>query len=201
MLSFISFSNKAQVTDSAAFKPKAEVINFSTIIKGDLVKLEWITKSESNLKEFVVKRSVDNKNYYVVANLPAKNTQSVKSYTAIDKTASGGINFYRLYSVDIYGTFTELKNSKIDMVDKEKAITLTYDYVHSTINLISGEQINSMQVELTDILQRDYFVNFVRDSTHGLTLITNGALSPGVYYLKCLINKNRTVIKPLIVVY
>lgn len=178
---------------------EAEVISFSAKVSGDIVKLEWITSKENNIKEYLVKRSIDNVNYFVVANMSAKNTQAIKSYTSTDKSVSGGINYYKLFFMDAAGKATELKTSKIDMVDKTKAITLIYDDIYSTIRLESGEQISSMELGLTDLLQRNYTINFIRDSTHALTVITAAALTPGIYFLKCFINGNRTVIAKLVV--
>ncbi len=197
---------KSQVVSQDSIKaPKilsaeaVTLVNFTATFFGDKIKIKWITAYEKNIKEFYVHRSVDATNWYVVANLPGHLISStIKNYESLDKTAAGGINFYKLSYIDSAGNSTDLKIVKIELEDKTKEIKVTPDNIHSTIKLESAEPINSIDLELTDMLERSYRVSFVTDNTHEITIIT-GQLTPGVYFLKSYLNKNRTVFKKIIV--
>ena len=192
----INDSIKAAKTLSAG---AVTLVDFSATIIDDKVKLKWTTSSEKNNKEFFVYRSIDEANWYVVVNVPGKiNSTTLKNYESTDKTVSGGINFYKLGYFDQDENFTLLKIVKIEMEDKSKEIKVTPDNISSTIKLESAEQISSIDLELTDLLQRSYFANFVTDNTNQITIIT-GPLSSGVYFLKCYLNKNRTAIKKVMI--
>jgi hypothetical protein len=175
------------------------LVDFSANFFGDRVKLKWAASSEKNVQMFYVRRSVDHANWYVVANAQGRENGTVlKKYESLDKTASGGINFYKLSFVDLAGKETDLKIVNIDMEDKSKEIKVIPDNISSTIKVESAEQIMSIELELTDLLQRSYFVSFVTDNTHEITVITGG-LSPGTYFLKCHLNKNRYAVKKVMV--
>jgi len=163
------------------------------------VKVQWVTSFEKNIKEFLVFRSVDQTNWYVVANMSAKNTSHVSNYEFIDGTGSGGINYYKLEALSPAGERTVLKFTKVDLEDMDKVVRIFPDAVAGQIRVESAEQISSIELELTDILDRNYRIDFVRDNTHQITLVT-GPLTPGVYYLKCYLNKNRYVRKKALII-
>ncbi len=174
-----------------------QLLEFTATIKSEKVVLTWLISTEKNNKEFIVYRSIDAVNWYVVANVSGRqNGLLIKKYESIDITASGGVNHYKLTCIDLNGKQTTLKIIKIDMEDKSKQIKATIDQLASKIKLESAEQIFNMDLELTDILGRSYYVPYVRDDTHAITVVT-GPLDAGVYYLKCYLNKSRTVMKKI----
>ena len=176
-----------------------ELVEFTALIKKDKVILTWIVNAEKNNKEFIIYRSVDEANYYVVVNQTGRmNGIYQKKYEAVDNTASGGINHYKLAYRDVDEKITELKIVKIDMEDKSKAITVTPDKITSQLKINSAEPINTIQLELSDVLGRIYDTPFVVDGTHDITAVTGG-LKPGVYYLNCYLNKSRTVMKKILI--
>lgn len=163
------------------------------------VRVKWTTTSEKNLKEYLVYRSVDEQNWYVVANIPAKNSSGINNYEFVDGTGSGGINYYKLEAFDTGGVSEILKYTKVDLEDMDKVVRIYPNPPAGQIKLESAEQIQSIELELTDIFGRNYLVDFVRDNTHEITIIT-GPLTPGFYFLKCYLNKNRYVRKKTLII-
>ncbi|MBK9286058.1 MAG: hypothetical protein IPM51_17315 [Sphingobacteriaceae bacterium] len=159
--------------------------------------VNWEISSESDFQQYKLYRSVDEKNYYLVGEIPSRNISSASKYTYFEPTAGGGIIYYRLDLILKDGKQIVLGNTKIDREDKEKAITLIPHLESGTFKLISAEQIFSMELEMNDILERVYALNFVRDNTHELTVIT-GPIQQGPYFVTCFINGNRTTRKKII---
>jgi len=73
------------------------------------VTISWTTTSEINNRYFVLERSTDGARFTVVDTITATNQSSGHSYSAIDRTAGKGNNFYRLSQVDNDGKTTYFK--------------------------------------------------------------------------------------------
>ena len=185
------FSNLLIAQDSTI------VSDFKIIGTKKEMKISWITDTEKDLKEFNVFRSVDQVNYYVIGNVNAKNKNHATYYEVIDHSMNGGINYYKLESVDKNGKISLLSKSAIELEDESKAVNLKPDIDRGKIELISAEQLFSIELEFTDELERSYPVSYVIDNTHQITIVT-GAIQPGIYYLKCFINKQRYARKKVI---
>ncbi|WP_199118983.1 T9SS-dependent choice-of-anchor J family protein [Pedobacter sp. ASV28] len=98
------------------FVPSAlpiELGYFSPMVKGNMVALEWQTKSETNNDYFTVERSTDGKKFIDIADIKSKGPQGA-TYQAIDENPVQGINYYRLKQTDIDGkiSFSNIKSIK-----------------------------------------------------------------------------------------
>lgn len=173
------------------------VSDFKIIGNKKEMKISWITDKEKDLKEFNVFRSIDQVNYYVIGNVTAKNKNHASYYEVIDHSMNGGINYYKLESVDKNGKINLLSKSYIELEDESIAINLKPDIDRGKIELVSAEQLFSIELELTDELEKNYPVSYVIDNTHQITIVT-GELQPGIYYLRCFINKKRYAHKKVI---
>ena len=177
---------------SAQNTPTAQLIAFTASEVKSNVKIQWSTSLEANVKEFFVYRSIDKQNWFVVGVYPSKKGGLIKNYDFIDITANGGMNYYKLEAVGEDGQRTELRQSEIEMEDKEKAVYVYWETELVRIKLKAGSPFLNIQLELTDVIGRTYPVNFVRDNSHEITIIT-GELNRGAYFLKCDIDGKRTV--------
>lgn len=85
-----------------------ELVSFEANAQGsNEVALEWVTASELNNDRFTVERSLDLQAWTGVLSVQAAgNSHSPIEYTAIDRTAPLGINYYRLRQTDVDGTST-----------------------------------------------------------------------------------------------
>jgi hypothetical protein len=155
------------------------------------VEMTWETSKEIDIKQFNIYRSVDLTNYYLVGEIPAKKIKNGAKYKYADPTAGGSISYYKIEAITLTDKKITLSNAKIDRFDKQKAIYVTANIENGTFHLTSAEQIFSMELELTDMLERVYRLSYVRDNTHELTVIT-GPIEKGPYYVTCFINGNRT---------
>jgi len=69
------------------------------------VQVNWQTANELNVKNYVVEKSVDGKNFTTVFTSPATgNNQLTAQYSWLDETIFTGKTFYRIKSIDYDGT-------------------------------------------------------------------------------------------------
>lgn len=79
------------------------LLNFTGILKGNNVMLDWTTSSEINSKEFQIEKSNDGVTYRWLNTVAAAGNSSVnKKYSYLDIEATD-LNYYRLKMVDIDG--------------------------------------------------------------------------------------------------
>ncbi len=81
------------------------LISFKASLSGNNAILKWVTNNEANVKEFVVEKSTDGKNFSLVKSIAAKN-QVTNTYNLTDWNIEAGTIYYRLKLTDIDGAFT-----------------------------------------------------------------------------------------------
>ena len=91
----------------ATFPLPLQLLSFKAYLQEKKVKLDWITSSEVNTKEFVVQRSADRNNFTSVDTVPAAgNSSTQRNYATIDPQPLQGFSYYRLKMIDIDGKFS-----------------------------------------------------------------------------------------------
>jgi len=82
-----------------------ELANFDvSLVKEELVNVQWSTFSETNNKGFEILHSMDGMNWDVKTFVEGHGTTTErKSYLWQDKSPQAGINYYRLKQIDIDG--------------------------------------------------------------------------------------------------
>lgn len=181
-LLFFTFLNLALFSQK-----KVELVSFELKDAENKVIVEWESVSETDLLQYNIYRSVDNINYFLVGEIPAKNKKSGAKYNHNEHTAGGGIVHYRIDVIDKEGFQTVLAKASLDREDKEKSIYVYPNVENGTIKLVSAEQIFSMELEMVDMLGRVFPLSYVRENTHELLVIT-GPVQKGAYIVVCYIN-------------
>jgi hypothetical protein len=84
-----------------------ELLDFSAEPTDKVVNLKWITSSEINNSHFTVERSTDGVTFSKVLEMPgAGNSNTIRSYKAVDESPAMGVSYYRLKQTDFNGDFT-----------------------------------------------------------------------------------------------
>ncbi|MDA3838921.1 MAG: hypothetical protein PF574_08070 [Candidatus Delongbacteria bacterium] len=80
------------------------VVNMSGIADGNLVKIQWQTTAETNIKEFIIEKSSDNINFESFTTETAKGSNS--TYSIIDSNiySKNTTLYYRIIVEDYDGT-------------------------------------------------------------------------------------------------
>jgi hypothetical protein len=84
-----------------------ELLEFSAEPTEKVVNLKWVTSSETNNSHFTIERSTDGVTFDKVLETPgAGNSNTVRTYKAVDESPAMGVSYYRLKQTDFNGDFT-----------------------------------------------------------------------------------------------
>jgi hypothetical protein len=83
-----------------------ELTSFNARYLNKEVQLTWTTAQEKNAESFAVQRSTDGQNFETITTVRAAgNSSTRREYSAADRGARAGLNYYRLKQTDFDGTF------------------------------------------------------------------------------------------------
>jgi len=174
--------------------------SFKGSISNDIARLKWITEDEHAAKTFTLERSLNSRDFYTVAIIPASNEGGQRTYSypdsAISKLSSPAI-YYRLKIADADGKYSYSSIVTLYPSNNKGIITIhpnpVVNDVTVEINAAVTEQANW---ELTDIAGKTVLQHALA-LTRGNNVITiNLAKIPsGSYYLKIAGNNINQAIK------
>lgn len=163
------------------------LLNFSAEPAGKgQVKLDWTTTGETNNLHFEVQHSTDARDWKTIDKIAgAVNSSSDLHYTALDREAVDGYNYYRLKQVDASGHFEifEVISVKIN-IDTPLNITLFPNPTSDNLT-IRGDRAELSHLAVTNSFGQlqvmDGLIRRVSD-THVVLDIRH--FSPGIYILR-----------------
>ncbi|WP_026903271.1 GLUG motif-containing protein [Pedobacter glucosidilyticus] len=132
--------------------------SFTAKALSNMVELRWITLSENNNKEFIIKHSTDAKNFIEIGKINASEfSNQINNYSFIHDKPAPGNNYYELIQVDNDGSIENL-GYKVISFDLEKEEITTYPNPTNEYLTISFQESMFNQLILYDfsgrILQR-----------------------------------------------
>jgi hypothetical protein len=123
-----------------------ELYSFSVKNYDRYNKIEWITLTEYNNDYFILERSIDGYNWFVInVKNGAGNTTDINEYSYNDFTYEAVINYYKLKQVDFDGSITKYNIVSIDNRDKE---------IIKRINLL-GQEVDENYIGIIIIIYSD----------------------------------------------
>ncbi len=146
---------------------------FSAIKSGNSdVKVQWQTTSEINASHYEVEHSIDGVTFLPVAKLAAVNKQGIQNYEFLDKTASKGLNYYRLKLIETGGKFTYSQIQKVSIAASANGAKIIYSYgprlsvspnwINATATLFSTSMQLLSTFKVTNSVQQIHLENFSR---------------------------------------
>ncbi|WP_166437071.1 T9SS type A sorting domain-containing protein [Niastella caeni] len=153
------------------------------------VNLQWQTSSEENVKQFVIERSNDGKNYKAIGTVAAAgNSTLTKNYTFADQSPfTSTNNYYRLLMQDVDGKY---KYSKILIIKFDGQLTTNMQVFPSYVRDILQVQLpnglnGNVSLQVIDmngrVVKRN---NLASDGSSLNTTVDVSNLTKGVYILK-----------------
>jgi hypothetical protein len=174
-----------------------EFLNLQASRKGEAVTVKWMTASEKNIIHFVVERSSNGVEFTKIGMTDAKaNSNTITSYVFTDLSPLSGTSYYRVYSVDMFGTAQYSKVVTVTSSDELK--TAITDALQVFPNPFDGRSINfsiashegAMQAVISDMLGKQVYTHKMQNYTHELINIQlDTPLAPGMYVLQILTEK------------
>jgi hypothetical protein len=164
--------------------------------------LSWTTVNETNVKEFVVQREIDNGGFQNMATAAARGTGSNSNQeitykvTLAETLDRGNAYFYRLQITDIYGNtyYSEIKTLR----GKNAAFTITLypNPANCQTSLILPYNAGKVNISLVDLSGR--VVLDLRNPDN--RSISVAGLKSGIYFVRVsFLNNNKSVYEKLMV--
>jgi hypothetical protein len=165
------------------------IISAKGYVKEKGVQIDWSTATESNADAYVVERSVNGREFGVVATVTAKgNSITQTDYSWFDATPIPGVNYYRIKAMDNDGQFKYTSILKVNTLNTKTELTIAP-------NPVKGGQLN---LQLSSLTKGNYSLklyNNVGQMVFNSQLSTEGgsisqsfslpsAIRPGIYNLQ-----------------
>jgi uncharacterized delta-60 repeat protein len=112
------------------------IMDFTAQKEGNTVRLQWTTSLEENTKSFIAEKSTDGINFIRLEEIAAAgNSNTIQKYSVTDRQPIAPVNYYRIKTVDIDGSFsfTRILAIKNDVI---------------SVQLFPNPVRNTMQVQL-----------------------------------------------------
>ena len=120
----------------------AELDNFIGYNENAENVLRWITASELNSKEFIIKKSVDGQFWSNLVTVPAAvSSNESKTYKVMDRDYEKAINYYKLIQIDQNGVENWSKIISIDNTAKSQKILYSTNIMGQKIDAANFEGI------------------------------------------------------------
>jgi len=154
-------------------------INLTTFnakkVNNEEVMLNWETGTEENFKGFDVEASTDGSKFSKIGHV--KGTGSGSKYEMMDRNPFQGINYYRLKSVDVDGSFVHSDIKVVEISPRSKGELALYPNPFTTGFTLTGLKSGS-DIKMYDIKGSVVYSNKVDESTFRVTV---PQLQGGVY--------------------
>lgn len=166
-----------------------QIDEFTAVLKGQKVQLDWQTQQEKDSDYFSIERSRDGLEWEVLGQLPAAgNSTNLNQYQIFDEQPYIGINYYRIKEFDYSGNAMISNVRAIDyQINQEKSIEIypnpTSDQL--TVSCLLPETA-FLSIEIYDVTGRKLLEienQHIAEGQHQ-EQIDLGALSAGVYFLQ-----------------
>jgi hypothetical protein len=173
------------------FTQQVDIVTFSSSLDKDHVELNWLTASENDLKQFVIEKSYDSRNYQQTAVIKPKGSIEQKEryvYTDSLKELKRGVIFYRIRSVDNSG---KSKVSRISIVKLNETNSSAFTafpnpFVNQlTVTVPAKWQNKAVRFEVYNTAGQKLKEVYDAETGQTETLAFND-LKPGVYILKAI---------------
>ncbi len=156
----------------------------------DVIQIDWNTKNEEGINNFIIERSFDGNNFMSIDSANASNGNGSYYYKRFDKQypKDATILYYRLKRVDNNGHFFYSKSVRINL-DVQNSIQVYPNPIKNTFKLISKEAIKFIVVINTN----GQVLSAFNKTNNGVYDISS--LPMGIYYLKVSVGLSTEFVK------
>src|SRR5450432_1262333 len=109
-------AQEAQYVTSNANATPALMLSFTGVVNETAGQLTWVTENETSAKWFVIERSGTGNKFDSIGLVMCVNNDNMTTYNYVDKSLTGGSNYYRLREVDNDGIFRYSKIISLNQV-------------------------------------------------------------------------------------
>ena len=158
-----------------------ELVYFKVINESPVVNLNWVTASEENFDRFEIQRAAGSADFRTLGVVYGSEQDSyeLRNYQFSDESPVNGINYYRLKSIDLDGTF-EYSDLQVVMVDNPELIKIYPNPVSTGVLSILMNDAEDKQVIIRNSSGKIVFKDTLAVDLQTLDI---SSLRPGMYVI------------------
>ena len=164
-----------------------------------IVRLNWKTASENNVKLFDIERSNNGSDFTSIGTVAATNNATGSNYSFDDKNYSGSVIYYRLKQVDQDGQYkySGLVTIQNETVRENVVAILNNPFTDKFDISISTPEQSKVVVNMLDVTGKLLYTKTVYTTSNAVTAVTPDTkkLSSGMYFVQVNINGNKIIKK------
>lgn len=160
-------------------------------VNNEEVMLNWETATEENFKGFDVEASIDGSKFAKIGYVEGRGSNS--KYVMMDRNPFQGVNYYRLKSVDVDGSFVYSDIKAVEITERSKRELAVFPNPFNGGFTLSGLKPGS-EIKIHDIKGSVVYTNKTDDSVFRVNV---PSLVGGVYNVS-VTNSGETISKRLI---
>ena len=158
------------------------LLSFTAEKSGENSLLKWTTTNEDEVRMFQIEK-LENGSYRPIGNVNTANNSSKQSYSYIDKSPYTGINYYRIKTIDLNGSFVYSEIATLNFSNRIDASV--YPNPASTelhVNT-NSEKAVIKNIQIFDLTGKEYFIKANKGNGTEVSLDIS-SLKNGVYVLQ-----------------
>ena len=161
--------------------------NYTAVLRGGKVYVEWTTTSEANTDQFMLERAGANMIYQQVSTVTAAGTSGIdKKYVLIDEQPGKGMNFYRLALLNRDGRKEYFDVKRISLPNSQAGTVTIPSPVKGTMSVyVNVEKAQNVRISMHDLSGKSVH-RADKLMAPGLTenKVNVSALPAGTYFVK-----------------
>ncbi len=159
-------------------------ISIQTSLKNDLPLVNWKITSAENIKNCIVERSADGKNFMGVATFTTEYRPPFSTYSWTDEQPSSTTNYYRIKAIGLSGEIRYSAISKAMVTSLKHSLVMfpnpTKDYIHLQCNkMLTGP----ITITIADVSGNILLKKTTKLDTKNISIPTHN-IQAGTYVLK-----------------
>jgi hypothetical protein len=145
-------AQQAQSISSNANVTPALMMSFTGVVNETAGQLTWVTENETSAKWFVVERSASGNNFDSIGMVACENNANMTTYNFVDKSLTGGSNYYRLREVDNDGISRYSKIISLNAVNVSTRMQVYPNPASAVVNFaVNSSTAGQMSVKIYNL--------------------------------------------------
>lgn len=181
---------------SASTPLPVTMVSFNGAINNNVVKLNWKTALEENIKQFEIEYSTDGLSFVGVGNVKSNNAATGSAYSFLHSNIKDGTIFYKLKIIEVDGSFKYSNTIRLVFNYAAKSIVspsvISNGVMNVNLKTFTYKSLELISINGTIILKKDV------TAQSGNITIPLGKLTAGIYMVRLIGNQNTVTQKILV---
>ncbi|MFZ1227518.1 MAG: T9SS type A sorting domain-containing protein, partial [Saprospiraceae bacterium] len=158
------------------------LLSFTAEKSGENSLIKWTTTNEDEVRMFQIEK-LENGSYRPIGNVNTANNSSKQSYSYIDKSPYTGINYYRIKTIDLNGSFVYSEIATLNFSNRIDASVYPNPASTELHVKTNSEKAVIKNIQIFDLTGKEYFIKANKGNGTEVSLDIS-SLKNGVYVLQ-----------------